>query len=47
LARESLHAARHLLAKAFSPMSDQRGSADYRAAMVVRLLDKLSAEVIS
>lgn len=29
---------------AFTPMSDQRGSADYRAAMVPSLLDKLWAE---
>ncbi len=30
-----------LLAKAFQPIGDHRGSADYRATMVVRLLEKL------
>jgi xanthine dehydrogenase small subunit len=33
------------LASAFTPMSDHRGSADYRNAMVVRLFEKLAAEL--
>jgi xanthine dehydrogenase small subunit len=33
-----------LLARAFSPISDHRGSADYRATMVVRLFQKFFAE---
>jgi xanthine dehydrogenase small subunit len=36
--------ARTLLATAFTPMTDQRGSARYRAAMVTSLLDRLWAE---
>jgi xanthine dehydrogenase small subunit len=37
--------ARSELESAFHPITDQRGSADYRRAMVVRLFDKLCAEV--
>jgi xanthine dehydrogenase small subunit len=33
-----------LLARAFTPIGDHRGSADYRATMVVRLLEKLWAD---
>jgi xanthine dehydrogenase small subunit len=36
--------ARALLESAFQPMSDQRGSAEYRKAMVTRLFDKLCSE---
>ncbi len=36
--------AKAALEGAFTPMSDQRGSAGYRAAMVSRLMDKLWAE---
>jgi xanthine dehydrogenase iron-sulfur cluster and FAD-binding subunit A len=42
--RESVAAVAPLLALAGTPMSDQRGSADYRAAMTVRLLEKFCAE---
>jgi xanthine dehydrogenase small subunit len=41
---EAVEEAKAKLAGAFTPMTDQRGSADYRAAMVPRLLDKLWAE---
>ena len=34
-----------LLSTAFTPMADHRGSADYRAAMVPRLLEKLLADL--
>ena len=36
--------ARARLEGAFQPMSDQRGSAEYRSAMVTRLFDKLCSE---
>ncbi|HJL15776.1 MAG TPA: xanthine dehydrogenase small subunit [Sandaracinaceae bacterium LLY-WYZ-13_1] len=39
--RATVEAAKAKLADAFTPMTDQRGSAAYRAAMVPRLLDKL------
>jgi xanthine dehydrogenase small subunit len=42
--RESVAAVAPLLARAGTPMGDHRGSADYRAAMVVRLLEKFLAE---
>jgi xanthine dehydrogenase small subunit len=42
--RESVAAVAPLLAQAGTPMSDHRGSADYRAAMTVRLLEKFLAE---
>ena len=41
---EAVADAKTRLARSFTPMTDQRGSADYRAAMVTRLLDKLWAE---
>ncbi|MEC7523500.1 MAG: xanthine dehydrogenase small subunit [Myxococcota bacterium] len=41
---EAVADAKTRLARTFTPMTDQRGSADYRAAMVTRLLDKLWAE---
>jgi xanthine dehydrogenase small subunit len=34
-----------LLTAAFTPMSDHRGSADYRKAMVVRLVEKLGFDL--
>lgn len=37
----ALEAAKAALASAFTPMTDQRGSAEYRKAMVTRLVDKL------
>ncbi len=40
----SVAEARAALEGAFTPMTDQRGSAAYRAAMVTRLIDKLWAE---
>ena len=40
----SIAEAKTKAAGAFSPMTDQRGSADYRAAMVTSLLDKLWAQ---
>jgi xanthine dehydrogenase small subunit len=40
----AIEAAKRAIARAFSPMTDQRGSAEYRAAMAVRLLDKLYAD---
>ncbi len=40
----SAEEARRALEGAFTPMTDQRGSAAYRAAMVTRLFDKLWAE---
>ena len=36
--------AKQALEGAFTPMSDQRGSAAYRSAMITRLVDKLWAE---
>jgi xanthine dehydrogenase small subunit len=42
--RESVAAIAPLLAQAGTPMSDHRGSANYRAAMTVRLLEKFLAE---
>ena len=39
-----MRAARDAAEGVFTPMSDQRGSADYRAAMVPRLLEKLWAD---
>jgi len=42
--RASVTAIAPLLAQAGTPMSDHRGSADYRAAMTVRLLEKFWAE---
>ncbi len=42
--RESVAAVTPLLADACTPMTDHRGSADYRAAMTVRLLEKFWAE---
>jgi xanthine dehydrogenase small subunit len=41
---EAVAAARPALDAAFRPLDDQRGSARYRSAMVVRLLEKLCAE---
>lgn len=40
----TLAAIRPLLERAFAPMSDQRGSADYRRAMVVQLVEKFAVE---
>ena len=45
--RESVAAVAPLLASVGTPMSDHRGSADYRAAMSVRLLEKFFAETTS
>ncbi len=42
--RESVAALAPLLARAGTPMTDHRGSADYRKAMVPRLLEKFWAE---
>jgi xanthine dehydrogenase small subunit len=42
--RAACAAARPLLAQAFAPMSDHRGSAEYRRAMIVRLFDKFLHE---
>ena len=42
--RESVAAVASLVAQAGTPMSDHRGSAAYRAAMSVRLLEKFHAE---
>ncbi|NVB36725.1 xanthine dehydrogenase small subunit [Pseudenhygromyxa sp. WMMC2535] len=42
--RESVAAASQALAGAFTPMKDHRGSAEYRQAMVVRLLEKFFHE---
>jgi xanthine dehydrogenase small subunit len=42
--RESVAAVAPLLARAGTPMSDHRGSAEYRAAMMMRLLEKFLAE---
>jgi xanthine dehydrogenase small subunit len=42
--REAVAAVAPLLANAFTPMADHRGSADYRRAMVVRLLEKFEHE---
>lgn len=42
--RSAVDAARQQLSGAFTPVSDQRGSAAYRQAMVTRLLDKFWAE---
>jgi xanthine dehydrogenase small subunit len=42
--RESVAAIAGLLARAGTPMSDHRGSAEYRTAMTVRLLEKFLAE---
>lgn len=45
--RESVAAVAPLLAQVGTPMSDHRGSASYRAAMTVRLLEKFWAETSS
>ncbi len=42
--RESVAAVAPLLAGAFTPMTDHRGSSQYRRAMVVRLLEKFQHE---
>ncbi|MCB9596549.1 MAG: xanthine dehydrogenase small subunit [Sandaracinaceae bacterium] len=42
--REAIEDAKAKAATAFTPMTDQRGSAAYRAAMVTSLLDKLWAD---
>lgn len=42
--RASVAAIAPLLAQAGTPMGDHRGSAEYRAAMIVRLLEKFFAE---
>jgi xanthine dehydrogenase small subunit len=42
--RESVAAVAPILADAFKPMTDHRGSADYRRAMAVRLLEKFQHE---
>jgi len=42
---DAVAAARSVLADAFSPIDDHRGSAAYRRAMVVRLFEKLHADV--
>jgi xanthine dehydrogenase small subunit len=42
--RESVAAVAPMLADAFTPMTDHRGSADYRRAMAVRLLEKFQHE---
>ncbi|MFK7985515.1 MAG: xanthine dehydrogenase small subunit [Sandaracinaceae bacterium] len=44
LSAESIAAARLALAGVYAPMTDQRGSADYRRAMIGSLLDKFLAE---
>lgn len=41
---ETLGNAHQALEQVFTPLTDQRGSAEYRRAMVTRLLDKLWAE---
>lgn len=41
---EAIGEAQAALEHAFTPMTDHRGSAEYRAAMVTRLLDKLWAD---
>lgn len=41
---ESVDAIKPELASAFTPMTDQRGSAEYRKAMVVRLIEKFWQE---
>jgi xanthine dehydrogenase small subunit len=43
--RESVAAVAPMLAEAFTPMTDHRGSAQYRRAMAVRLLEKFQHEV--
>lgn len=42
--RETVSAVVPMLADAFTPMADHRGSADYRRAMVVRLFEKFAHE---